>query len=157
MAEVKITIPTDLRKDIEDFGNNVNKYLSKTIRDEIVREYKNAVEHFYASYTPLYYRRKWQLRKSYRPLYKNPHKTKAHAGIIITPDRMKDVHKDDNATVLGYALEGWHGNPVRGIFTTPAIYSHIQKYRDIVFSNIDSYAGDCVAKAKKENYRILRF
>ena len=153
----KITIPDDLKKDIQKFGNNVAKNIAIIAREELTKEYALAIEEFYNSYTPIQYERKWQLRKSYRPYYKNPHGTRYHGGVEITTDKMKDVHSDPNEVVLGYALSGWHGNPNRGIYTHPPIYEHIENYRDLFFGYIDVVADDAISKAKKETYKLLKF
>ena len=153
----KITIPEDLKEDIQKFGNNIAKNIAIIAREELSREYALAIEEFYNAYTPMQYERKWQLRKSYRPYYKNPHGTRYHGGVEITTDKMRDVHSDPNEIVLGYALSGWHGNPNRGIYTHPPIYEHIENYRDLFFGYIDIVADDAISKAKKETYKILKF
>lgn len=154
---MKIEIPKDLKTDLQKFGNNVAKNIATYVREAIVSEYANSIELFYNSYTPIQYERKWQLRKSFRPYYKNPHGTRYHGGVEICTDKMKDVHKDSNEVILGYALSGWHGNPNRGIYTAPPIYDHIVQYRDILFGYIDIIADDAIQKAKKEKYNLLSF
>lgn len=156
-GDFKIEISQDLKDDIQKFGNNIAKNIAITAREELTKEYANAIEQFYNSYTPQQYERKWQLRKSYRPYYKNPHGTRYHGGVEITTDKMKDVHSDPNEVVLGYALGGWHGNPNRGIYTHPPIYDHIENYRDLFFGYIDLVAEGAISKAKKETYKILKF
>lgn len=153
----KIEIPEDLKKDIQNFGNNVAKNIAIAAREELTREYALAVEEFYTAYTPIQYERKWQLRKSYKPYYRNPHGTRYHGGVEICTDKMKDVHSDPNEVVLSYVLGGWHGNPNKGIYTHPPIYEHIENYRDLFFSYIDLVANDAISKAKTENYKILKF
>ncbi len=153
----KIMIPEDLKNDIQNFGNNIAKNIAIIAREELTKEYALAVEEFYNAYTPIQYERKWQLRKSYRPYYKNPHGTRYHGGVEITTDKMKDVHSDPNEVILGYALSGWHGNPNRGIYTHPPIYEHIENYRNLFFGYIDIIADDAISKAKKETYKILKF
>lgn len=156
-SDFKITIPEDLKRDIQKFGNNIAKNIAITAREEITKEYAIAVEEFYNAYTPLQYERKWQLRKSYRPYYRNAHGTRYHGGVEICTDKMKDVHSDSNEIVLSYALSGWHGNPNRGIYTPPYIYEHVENFRDILFGYIDVIAGDAISKAKKETYKMLKF
>ena len=156
-SNIKINIPDDLKYDLQKFGNNIAKNIAVAARESITSEYASAVEEFYNSYTPEQYERKWQLRRSFRPYYRNPHGTRYHGGVEITTDKMKDVHQDSNEVVLSYALGGWHGNPNRGIYTHPPIYDHIEKYRDVFFGYIDLVAEDAIAKAKKEKYKLLKF
>lgn len=155
--DFKILIPKDLKDDLQKFGNNIAKNIALIARDSITMEYANAVEQFYSSYTPEYYIRKWQLLKSYRPYYRNPHGTRYHGGVEITTDKMKDVHKDSNEVVLSLSLSGWHGHPNRGIYTHPPIYSHIQNYRDMLFGYVNFLAQDAISNAKKEKYKLLKF
>jgi hypothetical protein len=154
---LKIEIPKDLKDDLQKFGNNIAKNIAITSRDAITNEYAIAVEEFYNAYTPLQYERKWQLRKSFRPYYRNPHGTRYHGGVEITTDKMKEVHSDSNEIVLSYALSGWHGNPNRGIYTPPYIFEHVENYRDVLFGYIDLIAADAIAAAKKESYKLLSF
>ena len=156
-TNLKIEVPKDLKSDIQKFGNSIAKNIALTVRDAITAEYAIAVEEFYNAYTPLQYERKWQLRKSFRPYYRNPHGTRYHGGVEITTDKMKDVHNDSNEMVLSYALGGWHGNPNRGIYTPPYIYEHVANYRDTLFGYIDLIAEDAIEKAKKESYKLLQF
>ena len=155
--DFKIEIPTELKTDIQNFGNNIAKNIAIEVREQLTSEYRYSVEQFYNSYTPIDYERTWQLRKSYRPYYKNPHGTRYHGGVEICTDKMKDTHSDSNETVLGFALSGWHGNPNRGIYTPPYIYEHVEQYRDILFGYIDIIAKNAIEKSKKEKYKILNF
>lgn len=148
--DIKIKIPEDLKIDLQKFGINIAKNIAISARESITSEYVNAIELFYNSYTPQQYDRKWQLRKSYRPYYRNAHGTRFHGGVEICTDKMEDVHSDPNEVVLSYALAGWHGNPNRGIYTHPPIYEHIENYRDIFFGYIDLIANDAISKAKKK-------
>lgn len=153
----KIDIPQELKSDIQKFGNNVAKNIAIQAREEITKEYAFSVEAFYDSYDPQQYERTWQLRKSYRPYYRNPHGTRYHGGVEICTDKMKDTHADSNEEVLSYALSGWHGHPNRRIYTPPYIYEHVERFRDTLFGYIDIIAGNAIEEAKKENYKILRF
>lgn len=153
----KIEIPKELKNDIQKFGNNIAKNIAIEVREEITKEYAFAVEQFYNSYSPLQYDRTWQLYKSYRPYYRNPHGTRYHGGVEICTDKMKDTHADSNEEILGFALSGWHGHPNRGIYTPPYIYNHIERYRDVLFGYIDEIANKAINKAKKEKYTLLRF
>jgi len=157
MSNLKITIPEDLKKDLQLLGNTVAKNIAIFARDSITSEYANAIEMFYNSYTPEQYERKWQLRKSFRPYYRNPHGTRFHGGVEITTDKMRDVHNDSNEVVLSYALSGWHGHPNRHIYTPPSIYEHVENYRNLLFGYIDLIAEDAITQAKKQSYKILRF
>lgn len=154
---LKIEIPAELKTDIQKFGNNIAKNLAIEFREKLTSEYRYSVEQFYNSYSPLKYERTWQLYKSYRPYYRNPHGTRYHGGVEICTDKMKDTHVDSNEEVLGYALSGWHGNPNRGIYTPPYIYEHVINYRDVLFGYVDFIAIDAIKRAKKEKYMMLKF
>lgn len=153
----KIEISSDLKKDIQKYGNNIAKNIAIEAKEKLTSEYRYSVEEFYNSYTPEEYERTWQLRKSYRPYYRNAHGTRYHGGVEICVDKMKDTHSEPNEIVLGFALSGWHGHPNRGIYTPPYIYEHVEHYRDILFDYIDLIAAHAIEKSKKENYKVLDF
>lgn len=156
-SSIKIEFPDELKKDMQSFGNEIAKNIAIFTREELTKEYGIAVEEFYNAYTPKQYERKWQLRKSYRPYYRNPHGTRFHGGVEITIDKMKDVHDADNIIILSNALSGYHGPENLGIYTPPWIFEHVINYRDLLFGMIDFIAEDAIKKAKKQKYSILEF
>ena len=156
-AAFEIIMSKELINDLQNFGNEIAKNIAINVRNSLCDEYAYAVEQFYDSYTPEQYERKWQMRRSYRPYYKNPHKTRVHGGVEITPDRMKDVHAISNYDIISYSISGFHGHPKMGIWTPPSIYEHITEYRDILFNHIEDIAEDAISKAKTKKYRILHF
>lgn len=155
--DIKITIPNELKKDLQKFGNQVAKNIAITVRDTLTQEYAYAVDQFYAAYTPTQYQRHWELRNSYKPYYRNPHGTRYHGGVEITADKMADVHSADNDFILSCALSGYHGQPSLGIYTPPWIYDHIENYRNSLFGFIEIIANDAIKKAKTESYTVLKF
>ncbi len=155
--DIKITVPNELKEDLQKFGNQIAKNIATSVRDALTQEYRYAVSRFYDAYTPIQYKRHWELYNSYKPYYRNPHGTRYHGGVEITAEKMADVHSADNNLVLSSALSGFHGQQSLGIYTPPWIYEHVENYRNVLFGYIELIADDAINKAKTESYSILKF
>lgn len=160
MGNIKISYSKELLNDLQKYGNNIAKNIARQARDQLTAEYKYAVERFYDAYTPEQYERKYTLRDSCSPYYKDSHGTRFHGGVRIYADRMADVHNDSNYYILNNALEGIHGTPSIAV-TPPWILEHVLKYRELLFASIDVDDGgigsNAIAKAKSEKYSIMKF
>ena len=156
MSGIKIEIPDDLREDIKEFGNNIAREIAIRAREELTQCYIDAIELFYYLYTPEFYRRTWQLRKSYKKYYTNAHGNIFYGGVKITDERMKETHEDPNYEVLELAIHGWHGHPAQGIYTEPTPYDLVMERRDEILRDIQSWGDVAIKNAKtKYSYRML--
>lgn len=155
MNQKNIYVSKNLIKDIEKYGNNIAKNIALSAKKELVEEYAYSVEQFYASYTPIYYNREWQLRRSYKPYYRNPHGNRFYGGVEITSQKMK--HDDNNEYILNNSLYGFHGSPDLGIWTPPYILNHVLNFHNILFGMIENYVNSAITIAQKEHYNFLYF
>jgi hypothetical protein len=157
--DIKVTMPDGLKRDFIKFGNTVAKHIASECRNSLVDEYKYSVAQFYAAYTPKLYNREYSLYNSYKPYYKNPHGSRAHGGVLITPENMGDLHHDSDAYVLSNALSGIHGDASIAV-TPPWILQHMLTFRDLLYGQIDEthpFVTYAIAEAQKQNYEVLHF
>lgn len=147
-TDIRIEMPSSFASQLQKLGNTVAKYVATEVRDQLTDEYRSSVERFYASYSPEYYERTWQLKNSSKPYYKNPHGTRYHGGVEITEEGMADTHHQSNSVILNNALRGIHGKP--SIYTPPEIGEHMMKFQEMIYNNIESIGDGAIAKAKAE-------
>ena len=156
MSNIKITIPKDLEKDIQQLGNNVAREIAIRAREELTQCYIDAIELFYELYNPKRYERTWELRNSYQKYYTNSHGNIFYGGVKITDERMEEKHQDPDYEVLDLAIHGWHGHPSEDIYIAPEPYDLVTEYRDDILNNIKSWGDDAIKNAKtKYNYKLL--
>lgn len=158
MGDIKIEIPEDLSKDIQQLGNNIAREIAIRAREELTKCYIDAIEMFYDAYDPKSYKRTWQLRYSYKKYYTNAHGNIFYGGVKITDERMKETHQDPNYQVLDLSIHGWHGypDPVRGIYRSPEPYDVVVERRDEILDNIQLWGNDAITNAKtKYSYKML--
>lgn len=148
----KITVPNELRKDIQKLGNEVAKNISRKASELITEEYQYIITQFYSSYTPSYYHRSDTLRDySYKPYFRslNNHYNKYIGGVEFTPERMDYVgYTAPPEEILSYALQGYHGHPSLDIHTGLMPYEHMLRFRDSVLTHIDTWADWAIVTAK---------
>lgn len=158
-TNVQINFSKDLIKDIQDYGNNIAKYIATQCRDALTEEYNYSVQKFYGAYNPKVYKRQESLYKTGKKYYKNPHGTRCHGGVEIFADKMGE-HHDSNDYVLNISLMGIHGEPAIEI-TPPWILEHMLNYQKILFDSIDVDDGgigsNAITIAKSKHYPILKF
>ena len=152
-----------------DLKKYLGAYLSGTagkIRDELTQEAHDAIELFYASYTPVSYRRHYYnfRTKSFEKYYSNAHGTVFRGGVTLTPDKMDDIYQDPTLEVFDSVYAGFHGVAAmfvspKSFFVTPhmdpspieMIYAK-QRY---ISRHIEEYTKAGLAKAKKQKYSVI--
>lgn len=148
----KIIVPKELKKDIQNLGNEVAKNIAKKSCELITEEFSTTIAQFYSDYSPTFYQRTDTLRDySYQPYFRslNGHNNKYIGGVEFTPERMDNPrYSASPINILSYALEGFHGHPSLGITTTPAPYFHIERFRDSILTNITLWSDWAIEKAK---------
>lgn len=81
------------------------------IRDELYEEGKLAIEEFYNSYNPIYYRRHYYnfYNKSFKKYYSNAHGNIYIGGIELTPENLDEIYQDPASEVFDTVYAGLHG------------------------------------------------
>lgn len=118
--------------------------LAKKARDEMVKEYKYVVDRFYGEYTPKVYKRHGDRGQtpgylsSFKPFWQNSHGGLGvvYGGIEISSDGMPDDYSQPNSAVLQSFLDGYHGPPAAGIWSSVQAGEHMIKFRDILANNL---------------------
>lgn len=138
-VKIEIKITPEYKQQLQEYGNQIARNLALKFRDELVKEYQFSIQRFYGEYTPRVYKRTGQFEHSYRPYYRNPHGTRFHGGVEITADGMQSVYHDSPSEVVSTAISGYHGRPELGIWSSPPIYDHMLRYREMLFNNAEAY------------------
>ena len=163
MAKNKVNIKMDfidkLEADIKKLSHSVNSSLAHTMSKELEKEYNYVINNFYNEYTPKYYQRHnpGGLYKTYQRYYKNPHNRIYYGGIEITEDKMYDDYHNSRIDVLNSFLNGYHGHPRLGIYSSINTYDHMTRYRDFLSNHVNDYIPDALNEARKQKYHILKF
>lgn len=164
LSKVTNNIKKDLRnkikKEVRDYTEKYCVAYCQKAADEITEFAKSAIYQFYNDYTPSIYDRTYDLRdNSYKRYYHNNGHGKYYGGVRITSEDMSTyqpgtVYETDPFEVVTAAYNGWHGDPIRNIYTTPPLEIIREKMKDKKFLNsIEEYAINMAAKG---NYEIIK-
>jgi len=171
----KVHITADLKTDLNKFSVEVSKELAKQVRQEMLETAQDAIARFYASYTPVRYKRHYYnfIKNSFRGYYKNPHNQIIRGGIELTPYLMDDIYsgtskyKEAGGNITDYVFNlvysGYHGNiPMLGNGgeaprMEPSPLDLIINKRRYIVENIKTYKHGAFLKASGESYKTLRF
>lgn len=101
----------EIMDDIQEYSKNIAKFTAIEIREELAFTVYDAIEKFYDSYEPEYYRRHYDnfMKKSYKKYYKNNHDTTFTGGVILSPELMDDIYRADKEFVFNLVYAGYHG------------------------------------------------
>lgn len=157
---------SELEAYIKDYANNVARNVAGQIRDDLFDEAKLAIEAFYNSYSPKYYRRHYYnfYNKSFKKYYSNAHCTIYRGGVELTPELMDDIYQDPVQEVFDTVfIAGLHGpagaitfgydqiseepkffTPVRSNAGTVSPYKRIMDKRDYIIDHIQDYIDAAV-------------
>ena len=96
---------------ITEYANNVARTVAGQIRDDLYDEAKLAIEEFYNSYNPKYYRRHYYnfYNKSFKKYYSNAHGTIYRGGIELTPENLDSIYRAPTDLVFETVYAGFHG------------------------------------------------
>lgn len=139
---------SDVRQQVLDITSKKAEELGKKARDELVKEYKYVLDHFYGEYYPHEYVRTGGLKAGFKPYYKNAHKGSwVYGGVEFGPDLMPDNYRnprtgqkrpiDNPQRVFDSFLNGFHGPEFLGIAAgigNP--YYHMVRFRDLLANNL---------------------
>lgn len=131
-------------KQVEDKVKEETLKLAKKAQDELVKEYKHVVNMFYSEYSPKSYKRHASrgmtpgYELSYKKFWQNSHGALGvvYGGVEISPDRMYSDYRESSSAVLQSFLDGYHGPPNAGIWSSVDAYNHMIKFRDILANNL---------------------
>ena len=124
----------DIASDVQEYAKNVCKYSAIEVREELYKTANEAIDYFYATYTPgdysfdrnvflvnhpdepysfievhSVYQRNYNLYKSFEKYYKNNHDKTFSGGIVLSPELMKDIYRGSRELVFDLAYRGYHG------------------------------------------------
>lgn len=96
---------------IIEYASNVARSVAGQIRDDLFDEAKLAIEAFYNSYSPKYYRRHYYnfYNKSFKKYYSNAHGTIYRGGIELTPENLDSIYRASTDLVFDTVYAGLHG------------------------------------------------
>lgn len=153
---------------IKEYASNVARNVAGQIRDDLFKEAKLAIEAFYNSYSPKYYRRHYYnfYNKSFKKYYSNAHGTIYRGGVELTPENLDSIYRAPAEFVFETVYAGYHGpadfgvgwgrthddlknfSPVgngEGIESSTAVpMEMIEKKRDYIIDHIQEYIDAAV-------------
>lgn len=127
------------------------KELAIEARELLTEEYLYVVKNFYSEYSPKYYLRHFNnhydlngllssgMGKTFGKYYKNSHGTHFHGGICISTENMYKDYQDQESALNSF-LNGYHGHPALGIYSSINTYEHMLKYRDFLIADFQDKA-----------------
>ena len=135
----------DLPGRIESFGRRVVANCGKHAADDITQAYRNGIQGFYDSYTPVSYKRHDGLKHTSKRRYSNKG-LRAYGGVEIADFGMGSYDGIDGDTVLSMAAwNSMHG--YLGPITGPAAYYEAVNLRDAIVAEAQAYTDIAVAAA----------
>lgn len=123
-------------KKLTNLGDKKARSFAKEAREELAKEYKYVIDHFYDEYKPNVYKRHnpggmYQTYFSYLE-QKNYIYT---GGIQISTDDMYSDYRGPRDYVLDSFLNGYHGPAHVGIWSSIQPYEHMMKFRDMLIAD----------------------
>lgn len=147
---------------MDDIRTYLYTYADAYCRDaayECTKMAKFAIEQFYKDYSPDVYDRTDDLKKhSYSSYYHDNGKV-IYGGVRINSDNMQPYpykgaeNETDPFEVAEFAWHGWHGHPIRGIYSTPPLDMVRGKMEDKSFLNKIDKNAERVAKS--QSYKCI--
>ena len=145
---------SSLEAALKEIAEDACRNAAGRIRDELYEEAKLAIEDFYNSYNPIYYRRHYYnfYNKSFKKYYSNAHGTIYRGGIELTPENLDEIYKHPASDVFDSVYAGIHGPAAMGftwhhpkggaIGAAPITASPMEtllKKRDYIIDHIEDY------------------
>lgn len=149
-----------LEQDVEKYLRTFAKVYCRNAQVEATKMAKYAIKQFYKDYKPDYYDRTFDLRdNSYSPYY-HDNGMRIYGGVRINSDNMQPYNRGtkyetDPFEVADVAWHGWHGVPIRGIYTTPPLDIVKQMMAEENF--LYKIRNNAESAAKSQSYTYLRF
>lgn len=168
--EIKLQFLNAIEKDMKKFAHKFSYSFANNASELIQGEYEYVIMKFYREYKPererdgrIYIRHHERgfkdhgLSRTFKRYYKNPHNTIYYGGIEICADKMYDDYSDSKEDVLNSFLDGYHGHPSSGIYSSIEPYYHIVKYCDMLYNHPEHLIEVATKDASKESYDVLKF
>lgn len=147
MSGSKFKLSDKTKKELQDKARQKAKELAIEAREKLSEEYLNVVSKFYSEYEPTYYLRHFNnkydsnsllssgMGRTFEKYYKNSHNSVFSGGISISTDNMYDDYQNNQVDVLNSFLNGYHGHPSLGIWSSIHTYNHMLKYKDLLIAD----------------------
>lgn len=163
MAEVDVKLKIDgldtLDRDFKNFAVAMSRESAQYAKAGMQQTYRDILDRFYSEYTPKVYERTYQLlHSSYHAYYHSPHGVISHAGIELTPTRMKYENNFEPSQVIEDFLDGMHGGRI-SVDGAEAPYDALCRLTDLMIDGMceGKTRDDLIAKAAKTaNLSILK-
>ncbi len=131
-------------KQVEDRVKEETLKLAHKAQDELIKEYRYVINHFYNEYSPKVYKRHASrgmmpgYELSYKKFWQNSHGALnvVYGGIEISSDNMYSDYDYSAEDVLQSFLDGYHGPHNSGIWSSIKTFDHMIKFRDILANNL---------------------
>lgn len=131
------------KKELEQKAIQKAKELSVEARELLTEEYLYVVTNFYSEYSPKYYLRHFNnhydlnglLKSGMGKTFSKYHKQRGlrfSGGICISTEKMYKDYQNPQIDVLNSFLNGYHGHPSLGIYSSINTYEHMQKYKNFL-------------------------
>ena len=146
MSNAKFQLSEKTKQELKDKARQKAKELAIEAREKLSEEYLYVISNFYSEYEPKYYLRHFNdkydehsllrsgLGRTFEKYYKNSHDTVFSGGISISTDDMYDDYTTSPINVLNYFLNGYHGHPSQGIWSSIHTYKHMLRYKDLLIA-----------------------
>ena len=131
-------------KQVEDKVKEETLKLAHKVQDEMIKEYRHVINRFYGEYSPKLYKRHSSrgmapgYELTYKKFWQNSHGALGvvYGGIEISSENMYNDYNYPAEYVLESFLNGFHGPPNSGIWSSIEAYNHMVKFRDILANNL---------------------
>ena len=147
MSDAKFHLSEKTKEELREKARKKARELAIEAREKLSREYLDVIANFYSEYEPKYYYRHFNdkydehsllksgLGKTFEKYYKNSHDTIYSGGITISTDNMYSDYNDSQINVLNHFLNGYHGYPHQGIWSSIDTYKHMLRYKDLLIAD----------------------
>lgn len=150
MSKVKFQLSKTTKEELKEKARKKAQELAKEAREKLSEEYLYVVSNFYSEYEPKYYFRHFNnkydensllksgMGKTFEKYYKNSHNNVFSGGISISTDNMYSDYQGSQIDVLNSFLNGYHGHPSLGIWSSIHTYKHMFKYRELLIADFSN-------------------
>ena len=147
MSSGKFQLSNQTKKELKEKARKKAQELAIEAREKLSDEYLNVVSNFYSEYEPIYYLRHFNnkydnrsllrsgMGRTFEKYYKDSHNAVFSGGISISTDNMYDDYQNPQMDVLNSFLNGYHGHPSLGIWSSIDTYKHMLRYKDLLIAD----------------------
>lgn len=158
--KTQMILGNSLKKDLKKYLSNIAKNMAKEVQIKFELEYQYVIQRFYSEYNPIVYDRMGGLYNSYSKYYRNNWNRSFEGGISLSTTGIDVQYETQNRRIDAFEsfLDGYHGHPSRGIWSSIQPYRHMIMYRNMLANNWQTeLLPEAKTKARKNNYRVLTF